>query len=72
MITRYKSPYRVMWRLDGSRFRKKQNRTERLVLNIRLYTVEPPIKDTRNKEHLSIKDKSTHPGSYYQYILTSE
>ena len=28
-------------------------------------TVEPPIKDTPNKEHLSIKDKSTHPISYY-------
>ena len=23
------------------------------------------IKDTPNKEHLSIKDKSTHPNSYY-------
>ena len=34
---RYKSPYRVMWWLDGSRFRKKQNRTEWLVLNIRLF-----------------------------------
>ena len=30
-----------------------------------LYTVEPPIKDTPNKEHLSIKDKSTCPNSYY-------
>ena len=29
------------------------------------YTVEPPIKDTPNKEHLSIKDKSTRPNSYY-------
>ena len=29
------------------------------------YTVEPPIKDTSNKEHLSIKDKSTCPNSYY-------
>ena len=28
-------------------------------------TVEPPIKDTPNKEHLSIKDKSTRPNSYY-------
>ena len=28
-------------------------------------TVEPPIKDTPNKEHLSIKDKSTCPNSYY-------
>ena len=27
--------------------------------------VEPPIKDTPNKEHLSIKDKSTRPNSYY-------
>ena len=25
----------------------------------------PPIKDTLNKEHLSIKDKSTFPNSYY-------
>ena len=25
----------------------------------------PPIKGTPNKEHLSIKDKSTHPSSYY-------
>ena len=30
-----------------------------------MYTVEPPIKDTPNKEHLSIKDKSTRPNSYY-------
>ena len=29
------------------------------------YTEEPPIKDTPNKEHLSIKDKSTRPNSYY-------
>ena len=28
-------------------------------------TVEPPIKDTPNKEHLSINDKSTRPNSYY-------
>ena len=28
-------------------------------------TVEPPIKDTSNKGHLSIKDKSTRPNSYY-------
>ena len=28
-------------------------------------TVEPLIKDTLNKEHLSIKDKSTRPNSYY-------
>ena len=28
-------------------------------------TVKPPIKDTPNKEHLSIKDKSTCPNSYY-------
>ena len=27
--------------------------------------VEPPIKDTPNKEHLSIKTKSTRPSSYY-------
>ena len=30
-----------------------------------LYSVKPPIKDTPNKEHLSIKDKSTRPSSYY-------
>ena len=30
-----------------------------------MITVEPPIKDTPNKEHLSIKDKSTRPNSYY-------
>ena len=29
-----------------------------------VYTVEPPIKDTPNKEHLSIKDKSTRPNPY--------
>ena len=30
-----------------------------LALTFILFTVEPPIKDTPNKEHLSIKDKST-------------
>ena len=30
-----------------------------------MYTVERLIKDTPNKEHLSIKDKSTRPNSYY-------
>ena len=34
-----------------------------------MYTVEPPIKDTPNKEHLSIKDKSTRPNSYYTSIF---
>ena len=33
------------------------------------YTVEPLMKDTLNKEHLSIKDKSIYPNSYH---LTSE
>ena len=33
--------------------------------SVLLYTVEPPIKDTPNKGHLSIKDKSTCPNSYY-------
>ena len=28
-------------------------------------TVEPLIKDTPNKEHFSIKDKSVRPNSYY-------
>ena len=32
---------------------------------IAMYTVEPLIKDTLNKEDLSIKEKSTHPNSYY-------
>ena len=36
-----------------------------LVDQLLLYTVEPPIKDTPNKGHLSIKDKSTRPNSYY-------
>ena len=35
------------------------------LLSLLLYTVERPIKDTPNKEHLSIKDKSTRPNSYY-------
>ena len=33
--------------------------------DVHMYRVEPPIKDTLNKEHLSIKDKSTCPTSYY-------
>ena len=28
-------------------------------------TVEPLVKDTQNKGNLSIKDKTTHPNSYY-------
>ena len=36
-----------------------------IVIVILLNTVGPPIKDTLNKEHLSIKDKSTRPNSYY-------
>ena len=36
-------------------------------------TVEPPIKDTPNKEHLSIKDNLfTRLNSYYTSTLTSE
>ena len=39
-----------------------------------IYRVEPLIKDTPNKEHLSIKDKSTFPNSYTTpvYILTTK
>ena len=33
--------------------------------NAKLSIVEPLIKDTLNKAHHSIKDKSTHPNSYY-------
>ena len=35
-------------------------------------TVESPIKDTPNKEHLSIKDKSIYLSQFllYQYILS--
>ena len=35
------------------------------ILGASICTVEPPIKDSPNKEHLSIKDKSTRPISYY-------
>ena len=43
-------------------------------INVKKYTVEPPIKGTPNIEHLPIKDKSTCPNSYYisSYIITSE
>ena len=34
-----------------------------------LYTVELLMKDTPNKGHLSIKDKTTPPNSYYTCTL---
>ena len=34
--------------------------------------MEPPIKDTPNKEHLSIKDKSTRPNSYYTIVSSPD
>ena len=33
-------------------------------------TVEHLVKDTLNKEHLSIKDKSRHPNSHYTMAST--